>query len=139
MRRRRRELRAGGGSLDRPHCAVGLTTAEGILLGLAPDVRAVVGRLLGGTRAAPELVEAQAALLLRGALVERDQVRHTGGEVRGAEDLEASRPAADGVVRARRREVVEPAEEVDRVGAAHGDDRSGVLERLRRLLEAAAD
>src|SRR5436309_946247 len=61
------------------------------------------------------------------------------GDVEDVQDGVDAREAAGGVDRPGGGEVVEPAEELGRVGAAEGDDRRGLLERLGGLGEGAAD
>ena len=68
--------------------------------------------------------------------LERD--RRAGAEREGVDVGLRAREAAERVVGARLREVVEPGDEVGRVRPALGDDRRGVAERLGRLRERAA-
>src|SRR3954452_9483687 len=94
MRRRQGQLRAAGGSRDRPRCSVLLGAAESVLLGLREHVRAVCGRLLCSTGAAPVLAGADECRVMEGALVEGEEVRNDVGEgYRFEQRLDACEPA----------------------------------------------
>ena len=131
--RRRRRLRGGGSSADRPRRAVVPRGSRARLLLGGEDVRAVGRGLLGGARAALVLAGAGVAREQLLALVERRRCPASAPvDVERVEDGLRARPAAERVVAAGVREVVEPAEQVGRVGAAVGDDRRGVAQRLGR-------